>query len=329
VFKKIREVEVAAICDKQVSIATNVAQRFGIKQHYKELPEMLKQGLDVVDICTPPRTHAQLAAEAMESGCHVLIEKPLAMNLQEVDEMVSISLRNNVKLCVVHQNLFNPVVQRARNLYENGKLGELVAVEAATYVRRDNAMCANGQHWCHTLPGGIFFEILPHPVYLLQLFLNGIEPTCVQTDKLGKYDWMPQDEARTLLKADEGVGTLVASCNSPFHGDSLTIACTKLALEIDLWGRSMISYEPRTEDPYSVGINNMRLASQFFRLIGTTMANSLTTTFGGVRVSAHYGFISSFVRSIQNDLELPVPMNEAKENVRIVEEICKQIGKNA
>ena len=140
---------------------------------------------------------------------------------------------------------------------------------------------------------------------------------------------MPQDEARTLLKADEGVGSLVASCNSPFHGDSLTIVCTKLALEIDLWGRSMISYEPRTEDPYSVGINNMRLASQFFRLIGTTMANSLTTILGGVRVSAHYGFLSSFVRSIQNDLELPVPMNEAKENVRIVEGICKQIGKNA
>ena len=170
VLKKLKDVEVFAVCDKVESFAKKTAEQFGIGRHFTSLTEMLKEHIDVVDICTPPRTHFALAVEAMEAGCHVMSEKPLAMNVQEVDEMISVSKRKNVKLCVVHQNLFNPAVQKARQLVESGQVGKVISVDVGTFVRKDNYMCVNGKHWCHTLPGGIFFEILPHPIYLLQLF---------------------------------------------------------------------------------------------------------------------------------------------------------------
>ncbi len=322
VLAKMRELEVSAICDTQESLAKSVSSEFGIKRHYTSLSEMLKENLDVVVICTPPKTHTSLAIEAMEAGCHLLIEKPLAMNINEADELIRLSKRKNVKLCVVHQNLYNPSVQKAMRLVDSGVVGDLISVDVSTFVRRDDNMCMNSNHWCHKLPGGIFFELLPHPVYLLQAFLKGIEPTCVLAKRFSDFSWMTADEVRVLVNADNGMGSIWSSCNSPFHGDTLNILGTKLGLQVDLWGRSIIKYNPRTVKPYSVGKGNLHLASQFLNIIGTTIENSLTMVFGGIKVSAHYGFIYNFVESIVNDSDLPVSLEEIRENVRIVETIC-------
>lgn len=327
VFRKIKDVEVYAICDKVEAYAKKTAEQFGVKRYYTNLSDMLKEGIDVVDICTPPKTHFELAVEAMEAGCHVLAEKPLAMTLEEVDEMTSVSKRKGVILCVVHQNLFNPAVQKARRIVHEGSVGDVISVNVGTFIRRENYMLVNGKHWCHTLPGGIFFEILPHPVYLLQLFTKRANPRCLAGEKLSEYPWMKIDELRVLLKAENAIGGIEASCNSPFHGDTLNIFGTKLALQVDLWGRSIIKQKPRTEDPMSVGKNNLGLATQFLSLIGTTASNSFTMGIGGVKVSAHYGFISAFIDSIEKGTKPPVSLEEARENVRIVQEICDQVDR--
>lgn len=327
VFKKLNDVEVYAVCDKEESFAKKTAAQFGIGKYFTSLSEMLKEPIDVVDVCTPPRTHYSLAIEAMEAGCHVLSEKPLAMTVQEVDEMISVSKRKSVKLCVVHQNLFNPAVRKARKLVESGAVGKIISVDVGTFVRKENYMCMNGKHWCHTLPGGIFFEILPHPIYLFQIFAEGGSPSCIVGEKLTDYAWMKMDELRVLLRAENCVGSAVASCNSPYHGDSLNVFGTEMALQVDLWGRSVIKYGPRTEEPFSVGRNNMRVASQFLGLMGTTLSNSFTMGVGGVKVSAHYGFISEFIKSVQENREPPVSLEQARENVRIVEEICGLIDR--
>jgi len=325
IFKKIEGVEVFAVCDKIEAVARSVAEEFGVKHYYTSLSDMLKAGVDVVDICTPPVTHFSLAVEAMEAGCHVLAEKPLGMTVEEVEEMYRVAKRKNVKLCVVHQNLFNPAFKKALRLVKAGVVGDVLGVDVGTFVRRDNYMCLNGEHWCHKLPGGIFFEILPHPVYLLQAFLKNAVPSCVLAKRLGDYSWMKADELRVLVESDNGVGLVVASCNSPFHGDSLYVFGSKMCLQVDLWGRSVIKYKPRTEQPFSVGMGNLSLAGQFVSLIGTTVSNSVTAVFGGEKVSAHYGFLEAFVRAVESDGKLPVGEEDARDNVRIVEAVCRKI----
>lgn len=322
VFKKMKGVEVIAICDKVESAAQNTARQFGIKQYFTNLSDMLKQEIDIVDICTPPKTHLSLATEAMEAGCHVLSEKPLALTVEDVDELIKVAQRKNVKLCVVHQNLFNPAVKKTRQLVQSGAVGKVISVDVGTFIQKDNYMMVNGKHWCHSLPGGIFFEILPHPVYLFQLFARNGTPSCIAGEKLSQYPWIKIDDLRVLMKAENAIGSVTASCNSPFHGDTLNVLGTELGLQADLWGRSVIKFKPRTEAPYSVGKNNLDLASQFGSLIGTTFSNSITMAAGGVKVSAHYGFIAEFVKSVREDGKLPVSFEEARENVRIVQDIC-------
>lgn len=328
VFKKMKDVEIHAICDQQKSVAKSVAEQFGVKHYYTSLSDMLKEELDIVDICTPPQTHISLAIDAMEAGCHVLVEKPLAMTVKEVDEMYNISRRENVKLCVLHQNLFNPAFQKAKRLVEGDTVGDLISVDVGTFVRRDDYMSVNPEHWSHRLPGGVFFELLPHPVYVLQAFLKNSKPAQVLTKKLNNFSWMKADEARVLVDADNGMGLIVASCNSPFDSDTINIFGTKMSLQVDLYGRYIIKYKPRTVNPFSVGKSNLSLASQFLSIIGTTISNSFTMFSGGVKVSAHYGFLREYINCIKSGNRLPVSEDEARENVEIVETICEGIDTN-
>ncbi len=326
IYKKIKEVEVAAVCDMHEETAKSVADQFQVKSYYTDLSKMLeKEKLDVVDICTPPKTHVALALQAMEAGCHVLVEKPLAMNVDEVDRMFSYAGQKHVKLCVVHQNLFNPVVKKGKALVESGAVGDLISVEVGALVRKDNYMCLNRNHWCHKLPGGLNFEVLPHPVYLLQSFLTDPEPVCLVAKKMSDSDWTKAEEIRVLMEARRGMGLIVSSCNSPYHGDQLNILGTRMGLQIDLWGRTVIKYKVRTEEPLSVGRNNLYMASQFLKPLAANVINLWKMTFSGVKVSAHYDFILEFVKSILEDRAPPVTASETRKNVELVEKICLMI----
>jgi predicted dehydrogenase len=328
VLKKLNNVDVVAVCDIQPSIAAQISKKFGISKSYTSFSELMKEDLDFVDICTPPMTHLPLAEEAMKAGCNVLMEKPLAMSADEVDQMYSLSKKENVKLCVVHQNLFNPAYKKAKRLVDSGVVGDIIHVEVGTYNRKDNDVVKNGKHWAHKLPGGIAFELLPHPIYLLQAFLKNSKPSYVLAKKTGDLPWMKTDDVRVLIDADNASGLVVCCTNSPFHGDTLNILGTKMGLIVDLWGRSILKYKPRTQNPVSVGKANISLAGQCFSILGTTLSNFLTMGLGGVKVSAHYGFIRSFVDSIEKGDRLPVSEKEAKENVAIVESICRQIDES-
>ena len=325
VLKVIDGVTVSAVCDQREDIAKRVAEQFGIARYYTSVSEMLGENLDIVDVCTPPRSHIDICTQAMERGCHVLVEKPMAMTIDEVDRMLGVARREHVKLCVVHQNLYNPAVQEARRLVDGGSVGKLLGARASTFVRRDNAMCTNRAHWCHRLPGGIFFELLPHPLYLLQAFLKGIDLSCVVAKNVGASTWMISDEVEASLGSDGAVASVRSSCNSAFHGDALELLGTEMGLEVDLWGRTVIRHTLRTEDPFSVGKANLRLASQFVGILGRTVHEYATMLSGGVKISAHYGFIRAFIDSVREDQPAPTSDDEARENVRLVAAICEQV----
>lgn len=319
-----RNVEIAALCDQRIEAAQRVASHFGVKRVYGDAGELLsKERLDAVDICTSPRSHAPLAIRAMEAGCHVLIEKPMASGLEEADAMVGCARKHQVRLCVVHQNLCNPAVMKAKSMVESGIVGDLLNVEVGTYERRDSGMVLDENHWCHKLRGGIFYEILPHPIYLLQSFLDGLELVYVLGAKLGDVKWMKVDEVRVLAKGRNGIGSILASCNPPIHGDTLDILGSKMVLRVDLWGRTVIAMRPRGKSPLEVGLGNLRLSSQLLQVIGSTAASALKMARG--RLSAHYVFISKFVDSILKDAPPPTTPEAARETLKILEEVCGQL----
>ncbi|UCC33800.1 MAG: Gfo/Idh/MocA family oxidoreductase [Candidatus Bathyarchaeota archaeon] len=326
VWTNLRDVHVTAVCDKNTSLAKEVSSRFGIKHVFSDVTDMLtKEKLDLVDICTPPKTHSFLSIQAMEAGCNVLVEKPMAVSVREAKEMVDTSKKYGVRLCVVHQNLFNPAVMRARRMVEGGVIGKLLNVDVRTFESKMSAMCLNRNHWCHTLLGGIFCEILPHPIYLLQVFLREADPVHVLSEKLGDRDWMKKDELMVSVEAQNGLGSLGVSCNSLVHGDTFDILGTEMALRGDIWGRTVITYKPHTQSPLSVGKSNLHVGLQSFKVMGTTASTVLSMIRGVIRARAHYTFISKLVDSIRNNKKAPTTAEDGLETVEFLEAVCKKI----
>jgi len=170
-----RNVVLQAVCDKNENLVREIAAKYSIPGVYGDLSQMLsKENLDIIAICTPPQTHAPLAVEAAEHGCHVLLEKPMALKISDCDRMIDASNRYGVKLCVVHNMLFNPPFPKARKLVAEGAIGKFIGMRIFMSDPRE-AMIMKKDHWIHKLPGGLIGETGPHAVYMSLAFVDKVK----------------------------------------------------------------------------------------------------------------------------------------------------------
>ncbi len=138
-LKKIKEVELVAFCDIIVERAEKAAKDFGVEgaKVYEDFNEMLKnEKLDVVHVCTPNNMHAPASIAAMEAGCHVMCEKPMAKNVEQAQAMLDAQKRTGMKLTIGYQNRFTAEQQALHEACENGELGEIYYAEAEAIRRR-------------------------------------------------------------------------------------------------------------------------------------------------------------------------------------------------
>jgi len=319
---KIKGAEIVAICDKNEDLARRVSERFHISNYYADFSEMLaKEKMDMVDICTAPQTHLALCVSAMEAGCHVLVEKPMALSLKEADAMAEAAKANQVELCVVHNELFEPVMMRARSMVSKGDIGDLVAVHITDLTPKSYDWVMDKNHWAHKLPGGIFGEMLPHPLYLAVAFLGHLEPVAVHSRKLGGYDWLAADELRITLEGKNGIATIASSINTLEDNVLIDILGTKMGLRVSLWNSVLIKFGIGENRRVSRGLENLRQG--FSILVGTALV-ALNLALGRQH-RGHYTLIQGFVKSLQSGSEPPVTIEEAREVVRLYEAITDQI----
>ena len=102
-WKKVSSAKVVAVSDLNENLAKNAVEKWKIPRYYTSMTELLKfEKLDVVDLCTPPQTHAPLAIEVMNSGTNVIIEKPMTMTPEDAEKIVECQKRTGVKAGVIH-----------------------------------------------------------------------------------------------------------------------------------------------------------------------------------------------------------------------------------
>lgn len=130
---------VAACCDIVAERAEEMANLFGCENTYLDYEEMIKQEkLDVVHICLPHYLHAPVAIRAMELGCHVLTEKPMAITLQEAEDMVATAKKTGKTLGVIFQNRYNAGSVLVKNSLDSGRLGKILSAKCSvTWFRSE------------------------------------------------------------------------------------------------------------------------------------------------------------------------------------------------
>lgn len=135
-LKKIEDLELVALCDRDPEKGARVAQKFQVAKAYNRFEELLSEDLDVVDICTPNYLHAPMAVAAMEAGMHVFCERPLARSAEEAAGMVKAAKKHDRLLMCSVQHRFRPDAQLLRKFLEKGELGEIFFTKAGWLRQR-------------------------------------------------------------------------------------------------------------------------------------------------------------------------------------------------
>ena len=168
-IKAIKDAHIVGVCDTNPLRAQSTAEELGADDFYTDAETMLvKSNPDVVHILTPPETHCALSILAMQHGCNVLVEKPMASSTEEANEMLAAAEKNNVKICAGHNMAFDALTRKVVALVAEGKIGNVISVETSFRfdTHRYAAVHADGAeltHWIYRLNGGPLQDLLPHP----------------------------------------------------------------------------------------------------------------------------------------------------------------------
>lgn len=137
-IKKVGRMEMVAFCDIVEERAAKAAADFGAQgaHIYTDYKDLLKEELDVVYICTPNCSHAQITVDALYSGKHVLCEKPMAINYADGKRMLDASLETGKLLTIGYQNRYRADSQLLKAECESGSLGDIYYAKAQALRRR-------------------------------------------------------------------------------------------------------------------------------------------------------------------------------------------------
>ncbi|HET9328587.1 MAG TPA: Gfo/Idh/MocA family oxidoreductase [Candidatus Eisenbacteria bacterium] len=130
-LKKIEDVELVAICDRDREKVGRVAQKFGIPEATNRFDDLLEdETIDAIDICTPNFLHAPMATAALEAGKHVLCERPLARSADEARQMAKAARKSDRVLMCAVQHRFRADAQLLRTFVDKGDLGQIFYAKA-------------------------------------------------------------------------------------------------------------------------------------------------------------------------------------------------------
>ncbi|WP_110932311.1 Gfo/Idh/MocA family protein [Paenibacillus bouchesdurhonensis] len=239
------EVQMVAFCDIIEERAQKAAAEYGVEgaKVFTDFRELLKEDVDVVHVCTPNDSHAEITISSLESGKHVMCEKPMAKTAEQARQMLDAAKRTGKKLSIAYQNRFRSDSLYLKQLCENGELGDIYLGKALAIRRR--AVPTWGVFLDEEKQGGgPLIDIGTHALDLTLWLMDNYEPKSVTGSvfhKLGSREnaanafgpWNPEefkveDSAFGFIKMKNGATIMLESSwalNVVETGEAKTLLC--------------------------------------------------------------------------------------------------------
>lgn len=180
-LNQLDNVEMVAFCDIDMQKAMNAKEQYGIEgaKTYTDYHELLKDtSIEVVHVLTPNRSHADISVAALESGKHVMCEKPMAINYPDAKRMLAAAQMSGKKLTIGYQNRFRDDSTLLQEYCKNGDLGEVYYAKAHALRRR--AVPTWGVFLkAEEQGGGPLVDIGTHALDLTLWFMDNYKPKSV------------------------------------------------------------------------------------------------------------------------------------------------------
>jgi len=301
------------IADVVNSRAAALADRFSIAKVFPTMEAMINEGVDVIHILTPPDTHAQLAIAALESGCHVLVEKPLAINAEEVDRIAATAATAQKSVCVNHSMLYDRFVSKALNLVRSGAIG--VPLSFDYFRSSEYPPYRGGPLPIHYQDGGYpFLDQGVHAFYLAESFLGAIEDVKAFHSTHGGDSNLLFDEWRVAAQCQRGTANIQISWNVKPLQNWFVVQGTKGVIRANLFAM-WVTHTPQLPLPKAPAraLQAMSEGLSICAQVPTNVARFAAKKI--VQYDGLHSLVAAFYLALQTGAAMPVPVEQARSTV--------------
>jgi myo-inositol 2-dehydrogenase/D-chiro-inositol 1-dehydrogenase len=242
----IPEAEVVAVYARNISKAEAFAHKFAIPAWYDSLDAIINEsGCEVVDICLPNFLHYEATLKAAAAGKHIIIEKPLAVTLEEADEMIAACDKAGVKLMYAEELCFAPKYERVRQMVKEGAIGDVFMLKQS---EKHSGPHSDWFYDVNLAGGGVLMDMGCHAVEWFRWMLGNAKIVSVYATMntiLHKGRTQGEDNSIMIIEFENGV-TCMAENSWAKHGgmdDKSEVYGTGGVVYADLFmGNAAISY---------------------------------------------------------------------------------------
>lgn len=329
-LQRIENVAKISIADPSEAALAAIKEKFGIDSAYTDYKALLKQEHpDVVHILAPPQFHAEIAVDCASHGCHLFVEKPLALDAADAGKIGKAVEKNGVKLCVNHNHLFDRVMVEARNVLATAALGKISYVESWYGTQfGSKPPFQPGQYWGYSLPGGLYQDYLPHAAYNFLDIMGAAEVRHVNARYLGGVQNVETDELKIFCENEKRSGMISVSMSVAPRRQYVTVYGTGGTMRIDFLNK--VVFLDKEIGPLPKTVNRAISALKYgsaYRKAGIKNILSMRK----VQQNLFEGtdrLIRLFYRSILVDEPSPVPFEEGMAVMRLMDSVWAQMKVN-
>jgi predicted dehydrogenase len=197
-----------AVVDGRADRASEIAARYGCSSSYTSLQEAPLDQFDAAVIATPADTHIPIASTCMEAGLHLLVEKPLSCALLGAAELISGCQQRKLTLSVAYVLRFHPIVERVRQICQEGTLGHVLSLHAICHHHLPTSRPDYFQTYYASATGGVVLD-LSHEVNYIEWLLGPLRLLNCRLATVGELGIPGEAIADISLKSEDSISTQV------------------------------------------------------------------------------------------------------------------------
>jgi len=318
--------DLVAVCDLSPTIARYTARRYGAPQSFDDHTDLLAAVQpDVVHILTPPQTHGILARDALSAGCHVIVEKPIALTSEEFSALHALALARGVVLTEDHNYRFNRPIRKLTEIVNQGMLGRVhyvdVEISAPQYLASTRYNDRRYPSSSHQLPAGFIHEFITHLAYLTLLFMPTIDSVTSRWTRTDEGCLSPFDGLDASVEGGDATGRIrfISTC----YGSSIRVRVRGTAGEAEA-----------SVSPPALRLNTLRSVGSQLSPFYCQLQDGLIgarSAIGGVaeRLLGKGGyegvgvFLSDTYASIASGLDAPVRTSEIAASLQLIDQLIQ------
>lgn len=315
-------------------MAEQLAARHGIPACFDSLSSLLERARpDVVHITTPPSSHTSLVHQAVAAGCHVFVEKPVALDEKQTRQIVELAGTANRKLAAGYIYQFDPAAERARRLIAGGAIGDPVHVESFYGYNLSGpygaVLLRDSGHWVHRLPGKLLHNVIDHLIIKVVEYLPDQQPSIQVSGSLHRHEGPPfHDELRVMFQGAQV--SAYATFSSRIRPDTqwMKVYGTRNSLSVNFASQTVVLDDaPRLPGVIGRLIPPFQQAWQHAHAgLGnlSSFARSNFHYFAGLR-----RLLQLFYDAIRDGRPSPTPPDDLIRTARFMESIFRQLNGSA